>query len=177
MSAPTTSRHKPKYDLTGLAFGRLTVLAHVEGLRCICRCSCGAEVSVPSRGLREGRTRSCGCLQRDNARERATRHGGSSDPLYKVLASLLQRCNNPSCYDYQWYGAKGVKVAPEWSLQNYPAFKAWALASGYKPGLTIDREDPFGDYTPENCRWITIQEQQRNRRGSRARHATNEKEK
>jgi hypothetical protein len=64
--------------------------------------------------------------------------------------------------DYKWYGGLGVKVCEEW--ESAEAFISWALANGYAPGLTIDRINAFGDYTPDNCRWITIQEQQANRR-------------
>lgn len=77
---------------------------------------------------------------------------------------MWQRCTNPRDYDYTWYGARGIKVDPAWGLKNYPVFREWALMAGYEPGLTIDRIDPDGDYTAENCRWITIQEQQKNRR-------------
>lgn len=75
---------------------------------------------------------------------------------------MKQRCYNPKDKHYKWYGSKGVKVCSEW-LNNAEAFVEWALNNDYKPGLTLDRIDSNGDYTPSNCRFITIQAQQRNK--------------
>jgi hypothetical protein len=151
-------------DLTGQKFGRLTALDYVPGSAYICRCDCGQLAKVDTYCLKSGKTRSCGCLRREVAALKATKHNGLDDPLYYVLNTMHQRCENPKSRDFKWYGAKGVKVCDEWALTNFSAFKDWAQRTGYKPGLTIDRVDPAGDYCPENCRWITIQEQQKNRR-------------
>lgn len=90
------------------------------------------------------------------------KHGGSKTPLYNVWKSMRQRCNNSKSHDYRWYGMDGVKICEEWD--NFANFKKWALGHGYKIGLTIDRVNSHGPYSPENCRWITIQEQQKNKR-------------
>lgn len=153
--------------LTGQKFGRLTALEYIPGSKYRCICDCGRAATVSTYSLKHGLTRSCGCLRREIATQKATKHNGADDPLYHVLNVMHQRCENPKNKDYKWYGALGVTVCPEWALSNYPAFRDWAAATGYRPGLTIDRRDPDGDYTPENCRWITIQEQQQNRRNSR----------
>lgn len=157
----------PVKDLTGKRFGRLTVLAYAGASQWRCRCDCGVEANVKTYSLNKGLTQSCGCLRREVMARKATKHNGANDPLYHVLKAMHQRCENPNNHDFKWYGAKGVAVCTEWSLTNYAAFKAWALSSGYKHGLTIDRIDPTGPYSPDNCRWITIQDQQRNRRNSR----------
>ena len=159
----------PRKNLKGKQFGRLTVIKYVPSSRYLCWCTCGNTVTVSSYSLKSGSTRSCGCLRKEAAAKRATKHNGAADPLYHVLNVMHQRCENPKNHDFKWYGALGVSVCDEWSLTNYPAFKEWALASGYQPGLTIDRKDPDGNYSPDNCRWITIQEQQRNRRNSKTR--------
>lgn len=70
---------------------------------------------------------------------------------------MRTRCNKPNEYGYKWYGGLGIKVCKEWD--NYLAFKDWALANGYADNLTIDRKDNNGNYEPNNCQWITIQEQ------------------
>ena len=76
--------------------------------------------------------------------------------------AMKQRCQNPRSRDYKFYGLRGIRVCDAW--QNYLTFRTWALANGYAEGLTIDRIDPDGNYEADNCRWITIQEQQKNRR-------------
>lgn len=162
-------KDRPIKSLTGVVFGRLLVETYAGNSSWGCRCVCGNRVNVKTYSLVSGRTKSCGCLQRESASKRATKHGGSADPLYHVLNSMHQRCENPNCYDFQWYGADGIVVCEEWSLKNYSVFKEWAISAGYRPGLTIDRIDPKGPYSPENCRWVTIQAQQSNKRNSRGR--------
>ena len=90
------------------------------------------------------------------------KHGGSGTPLYNVWKSMRQRCNNRKSHDYKWYGMDGVKICEEW--EDFASFRKWATENGYKSGLTIDRVGSKGPYSPENCRWITIQEQQKNKR-------------
>lgn len=90
------------------------------------------------------------------------KHGGSGTPLYNVWKSMRQRCNNRKSHDYKWYGMDGVKICEEW--EDFASFRKWATENGYKSGLTIDRVDSKEPYSPENCRWITIQEQQKNKR-------------
>ena len=89
------------------------------------------------------------------------KHGLCNTPLYKVWQTMKQRCTNPNCRGYQWYGAKGVKVCEDW--QDVESFYRWAVSHGYQEGLTLDRIEITGDYEPKNCRWITMSEQQTNK--------------
>lgn len=90
------------------------------------------------------------------------KHGLCGTKLYNVWLTMKQRCYNPSDRHYKWYGAKGVKVCDQW-LNDPAAFVKWCKNHGYEDGLTIDRIDTNGDYTPDNCRFITMAAQQRNR--------------
>lgn len=78
----------------------------------------------------------------------------SQTRLYRIWASMKQRCNNPNNADYKWYGGRGIKVCPQWE-NNFEAFERWSLANGYKENLTIDRIDNENGYNPGNCQWIT----------------------
>lgn len=157
-----------------MAFGRLKVIEQNgrtsdRHILWKCKCECGKFTNVSSRELRSGKTKSCGCLQKDKIREMRYRHGDRNSRLYSVWKTMKKRCENKKCKSYKWYGAKGVSVCDEW--HDYSAFKKWALDNGYdekaeKGDCTIDRINPYGDYEPSNCKWVSMAEQARNKRNS-----------
>lgn len=162
-------------NLVGRKFGRLSVIEKVKGktlksgyeqqtYKCVC--DCGNETVVPYSALMTGNTTSCGCYAKELLGKRHRTHGKSHTKLYDVWKEMRYRCSKPSDKSYQYYGQKGIKVCAEWD-NDYQEFYDWAISSGYKKGLEIDRIDPNGDYCPENCRWITRREQMNNTTANR----------
>lgn len=129
----------------------------------VAECDCGEVREILFRNW--GRTKSCGCLQRDRASETFKKHGQGTSRLYKVWTGMKQRCENPNKDSYAGYGARGVYVCDEW--QDFEVFAAWAEENGYDGKLDIDRIDNDGSYSPENCHWVTRSENLRNTRRSR----------
>ena len=154
-------------DLTGQRFGRLLVIerdiSQENRIYWLCKCDCQGLTSVRGDSLIEGNTKSCGCLSPELTAERCTTHGLSNTRLYSIYRGMHQRCNNSNCDGYKDYGGRGIRICAEW-LENFMSFYNWALSNGYDDSLSIDRINVNGNYEPNNCRWATTKEQNRNTR-------------
>lgn len=80
--------------------------------------------------------------------------------LGKIFNNMVRRCYNSKSRDYQWYGGKGIRICDEW-VANPIKFEEWSLNNGYSDSLSIDRIDPTKNYSPDNCRWIPLEENSR----------------
>lgn len=152
-------------DMRNQRFGRLFVIERSSQRKAgaqihwICRCDCGNYTIVRGQDLRLGKTKSCGCY----ALECRTKHGGFGSKLYNIWRQMRYRCNTESCDAYKWYGSRGISVCQEWN-DDFKAFHDWAIANGYKEGLSIERIDVNKGYEPSNCTWIPQSKQLRNTR-------------
>jgi len=163
-------------DITGQKFNRLTAIEP-----CYCKkgkgwywkfkCDCGNEKVMFLSAVKNGYSKSCGCLTREVASVRGksnTKHGLSKHPLYKKWRGIKQRCFLKSRDGYENYGGRGITMCDEWLGKNgFYNFYNWAIQNGYKKGLTIDRIDVNGNYEPTNCRWVTMKTQGNNRRNNK----------
>lgn len=154
-------------DLTGKKFGRLFVVNRADSMnghvRWLCKCDCGKECIVHGSSLKSGNTTSCGCYRIENAKKLYSGVRQNDKHLYAVWNGIKQRCRNTNNRSYYNYGGRGIKICDEWA-DNYEVFYNWAIRSGYKTGLEIDRIDYNGDYCESNCRFVQKEIQANNKR-------------
>ena len=154
-------------DISGQSFGLLTVKSLLGSYknkhfwRCVC--ACGGVVDVATTPLRNGNTKSCGCIARAKTVLRNTTHGMGKHPLYGMWRRMLQRCEDTKCGDYKYYGLRGITVCARW--HDFPSFVSDV---GDRPdGHTLERVRNDEGYGPGNFKWATRQEQMQNTRQTR----------
>ena len=116
--------------------------------------------------------KSCGCATKEllseynKGNKNRFKHGMSKEKLYTVYVSMKSRCLSIKNKRYKDYGGRGITICPEW-VNDYTKFRDWASSNGYQEGLEIDRMNNDLGYSPENCRWITHKENNRNKRNNK----------
>lgn len=160
-------------DIKGQRFGRLIAVRALKldrhgKMQWRCKCDCGGYTITAVTALRAGKSRSCGCYQRERAGEANTTHGETRNRKkvgitaeYRTWMAMNRRCYNKNTLDYKNYGARGIEVCARW--RN--SFSNFLADMGRRPKRhSIDRVKVNKNYTPKNSRWATKKVQANNRR-------------
>ncbi|KIL42064.1 hypothetical protein SD70_02450 [Gordoniibacillus kamchatkensis] len=156
-------------ELSGQRFGRWTVLRRADApkngcVMWVCICDCGTQREVTGKYLKNGRSRSCGCLEKDVFKVMITKHGLSKENRaeYATWIRMKERCFNKNNHRFKEYGARGITVCDRWK----ESFENFLQDMGKKPSSkhSIDRKNNDGNYEPSNCKWSIQTEQTRNQR-------------
>lgn len=147
--------------MTGKTYGRLTAIEWAGsrkggGAMWRLRCECGNTIVCDGANVRNGRTKSCGCLKSEGP----VRHGLSHTTTHNIWVGMKQRCLNQNAPAFRHYGGRGIGLCDRWH-----SFDAFLADMGEAPaGMTIERVDNEKGYEPHNCVWADQTTQVRNRR-------------
>lgn len=160
---------KVNNSVIGQVFNKLTILSEESTnkhykRRVKCKCECGETKVVLLSSLKNGHTKSCGCRRVTAFRSVITKHGKSYSRIYGLWRGMIARCEYKKNISYNNYGGRGITVCDEW--KDFEKFLEWSLKNNYADNLSIDRIDSNKNYEPNNCRWVPISEQGKNKRDS-----------
>jgi len=152
-----------RLELIDKKFGRLTVLgfAYVKNSRSYlkCKCDCGSEKNIAEHDLKNGNTKSCGCLKKEGNRKT---HGMRYTRAYKSWSGMKSRCLNKNSTNYKYWGGRGITFCEKWiKFENF-----YADMGKCPKGKSIERKNNNENYYPKNCYWANIKEQNNNKRNN-----------
>lgn len=154
-------------DLTGKAFGRLTVIRYygVKPTRWLCQCECGEQCVTQSGHLIQKHSTSCGCFRTIASASSHTVHGMSDSTEYRIWVDMRRRCTDSTRPGFKSYGGRGIAVCERWGN----SFAAFYEDMGPRPSsaYSVERKNNNLGYSPDNCKWATSHEQLRNTRRNR----------
>lgn len=155
-------------NIIGTKHGFLTILKHVGVIDHVrymeVKCDCGRTKRMRWGNIKR-KMASCGCrCIRTGFANNKFKHGECNTRIYKIWWGIKTRIFNPNCVAYPSYGGRGIKIYSGWLI--YENFIDWSLSNGYREDLTIERNDPNGNYEPNNCRWATMEDQHINKRNT-----------
>lgn len=158
-------------NITGQKYGRLTVIRYIPKNErtdikktWLCQCECGNYIELTASKIGTGHTTSCGCANK------IYKH--SCPRLYSVYKAMISRCYDTTSREYHNYGGRGIHICEEWmGTSGFDNFADWAFSNGYDENAkrgehTIERKDVDKNYSPNNCCWITLAQQARNKRNT-----------
>jgi hypothetical protein len=161
-------------DYLGLKYGRLTIIREGSSIKyskttmkkVFCKCDCGNEKEIDLNSIKRGKSKSCGCLNKEISKKNSTTHGlamlstGVRHPDYCIWVKMKSRCLNANDKSYKNYGGRGINVCETWkkSFLNFINDLGWRPDQKY----SLERIDYNKDYCPENCKWILKTEQSKN---------------
>ena len=143
----------------------------------LCECDCGKNVIAREPNIKNGHTKSCGCLRVKKIKEMTQsrrsynglnnpkfKHGRSREKIYRTWANMKQRCLNPNAHEFSAYGGRGIKIYDEW-IEDFESFYNYVSSLPHygEKERSIDRINNNGNYEPGNIRWATSEEQYKNR--------------
>lgn len=156
--------YRKHINIIGVAYGCLEVIEELDPYidpnghakrKVRCKCVCGEVVDRLLVLITSTKhNHNCGCKN--------SRHKASNTPIHRMWGNMKKRCFNQNASGYKYYGGRGILVCAEWE-NSFDTFFSWALTNGYKDGLQIDRIDTGGNYSPNNCRFVTREVNMNNR--------------